>query len=154
MARKVPPGELNEKQDLFCREYIIDLNGTQAAKRAGYSGDGDVLSVTASDLLALPKVQVRVNVLMERRRKRLDIDADYVLSTIQDTIEKCSQAVPVLDSKGIFTGEFKFEHSGVLKGLEMLGKNLKLFTERVEHSGVVTLEQLVAGGSEEPKKSS
>ena len=45
------------------------------------------------------------------------------------------QAVPVLVSDGEETGEWHFEHSGANKSLELLGKHLKLFTDKLELSG-------------------
>lgn len=78
--------------------------------------------------------------LKAAQSKRLEITADYVLTTIRDTVERCRQGVPVTefnrDTKCMEpTGEWKFEHQGVLKGCELLGKHLKLFTEKHEHTG-------------------
>src|SRR5688500_6795140 len=70
--------ELNGRRELFCREYIKDLHGTQAATRAGYSPDR--AAQTASELLALEEVQDRLADLAAARNERLDIDADTVLT--------------------------------------------------------------------------
>lgn len=68
---------LTPQQDLFCREYLVDLNGSKAALRAGYSPKA--ASQQGSYLLALPKVQARVQMLMDERAQRLNITADVVL---------------------------------------------------------------------------
>jgi len=63
-----------------------------------------------------------------------------VLSSLHKVAERCLQEVPVTeydhDEKGMVeTGEFKFEHTGANKSLELLGKHLGLFVERKEISG-------------------
>jgi len=139
-------GGLTPKQEQFCLEYIVDLNGTQAAIRAGYSEK--TANEQASQLLTKPAVKRRVQELMGERSKRTEITADYVLGKIKETIERCSQAEPVYDKDGLATGEWKFEHNGVLKGCELLGKHLKLFTDKHDVSGRLTLEDLVLGKGE------
>jgi len=68
---------LNDKQERFCREYVIDLNGKQAAIRAGYSEV--TAEVQASRLLSIVKVQERVKQLQDEIGKRLDLTADMVV---------------------------------------------------------------------------
>lgn len=135
---EVPEKELTLKQQRFCEEYIVDLNATQAAIRAGYS------ELTArsigSENLSKPDIQERIQTAMADRAARTAITADYVLGTIRDTVERCRQAEPVMefdheDKCMKPTGEWQFEHSGVLKGCELLGKHLKLFTEKHEVTG-------------------
>lgn len=71
---------LTDKQAAFCREYLIDLNATQAAIRAGYS------EKTAKDIaaenLAKPNIQNRIQQLINSRNERMDVDADYVLKRL------------------------------------------------------------------------
>lgn len=68
---------LNEKQKRFCEEYIVDLNGTQAAIRAGYSAA--TANEQAARLLANVSVQDYIRELQEARSKRTEITADRVL---------------------------------------------------------------------------
>jgi phage terminase small subunit len=79
---------------------------------------------------------------MEKRSKSLGIDANYVLEKIKETIERCSQAEPVRDAEGE-TGEYKFESNSVLKGCELLGRHLKMFTDKVEVDGSVSLSEAI-----------
>jgi phage terminase small subunit len=136
-----------EKRDAFVQEFIIDLNGTQAAIRAGYSAK--TAGQAASRLLKDVKITAAIQEAMNKRASRVEIDADYVLGTIVSTIERCKQAEPVMDKAGNHLttetedgGEalaYRFDASGVLKGAELLGKHLKLFTDKVEVTGAVTL---------------
>lgn len=125
--------ELTPKQLQFCKEYLIDLNGTQAAMRAGYSARTS--NEQASRLLANVNIQAKVQELMDKRSDKLEIDAEYVLGTIKSTIERCSQAEQVKGPDGTVSGEYKFDSNAVLKGCELLGKHLKLFTDKTEHTG-------------------
>lgn len=71
---------LNDKQERFCKEYVIDLNGTQAAIRAGYSED--TADVKASQLLGIVKVQERIKELQSKIGERLEITADMVVKEL------------------------------------------------------------------------
>lgn len=130
---------LNLKQHLFVTEYLVDLNATQAAIRAGYSAK--TAGAIGDRLLKKVEIAEEIQAAMNRRAKRVEVTADYVLTTIVDTIERCRQNIePVFEGRGdqrMPTGEFTFDSGAVLKGCELLGKHLKLFTERVEHSGEV-----------------
>lgn len=68
------------KRELFCKEYIIDLNGTQAAIRAGYSDK--TANRIASELLSKPDIQARISELTSERMVRVKIDSDYVLNRL------------------------------------------------------------------------
>jgi len=71
---------LNEKQERFCKEYVIDLNATQAAIRAGYSEN--TANEQASRLLANVNIQARVKELQDGISERLEITADMVVSEL------------------------------------------------------------------------
>ncbi|NCH76690.1 terminase small subunit [Cronobacter sakazakii] len=71
---------LTDKQEMFCREYLIDLNATQAAIRAGYSEKTS--NEQGARLLANVSVQNRISELKAERNDRIDIDASYVLKRL------------------------------------------------------------------------
>jgi phage terminase small subunit len=140
---EAPKKALNPRQEAFCQEYLKDLNATQAAIRAGYSEHS--ARQIGAELLSKPEIQARIQAAMEERAKRTAIDVDYVLSTIKETVERCKQAEPVLNrlgqpvliegADGDLVPAYVFRPAEVLKGAELLGKHLKMFTERHEHSG-------------------
>ena len=122
--------ELTPKQKRFVGEYLIDLNATQAAIRAGYSEK--TAEVQGPRLLGNIRVQAAIAEAIEQREKRTQITQDYVLNGIHDLVERCIQAEPVRDKEGNETGEYRFEAFAALKGYELLGKHLKMFTEKSE----------------------
>lgn len=68
---------LTAKQELFVQEYLVDLNATQAAIRAGYS-EKTAYSI-GQENLKKPEIQEYIQTLMEERSKRTEITADMVL---------------------------------------------------------------------------
>lgn len=68
---------LTQKQRLFVDEYLIDLNATQAAIRAGYSKR--TAGQIGDENLKKPQIAQAIKAAMESRNKRAQIDADYVL---------------------------------------------------------------------------
>lgn len=71
---------LTDKQLAFCREYVIDFNGAQAAIRAGYSPNG--ADVTAARMLKDERIQHEISHLTARKAERADIQADEVIGRL------------------------------------------------------------------------
>lgn len=127
---------LTPKQQVFVNEYLIDLNAKRAAVRAGYSEK--TAQEQGSRLLSYAKVRDAVKLALSKREERTEITQDYVLGSIKKVADRCMQAVPVMekiDGEWVETGEFKFDSSGANKSLELLGKHLKLWTDKTEITG-------------------
>lgn len=71
---------LSEKQAAFCREYLVDLNATKAAIRAGYSAK--TAKQTGSENLSKPDIRNEIKRLIEERSKRTEITAERVLEEL------------------------------------------------------------------------
>lgn len=140
---------LTPKQETFCKEYLLDLNATQAAIRAGYS-EKTARQIAEQNLSKLD-IQERVQELMDLRSERTEITTDYVLNGIKELTERCIQASPVIKD-GQETGEYRFDAGAALKGYELLGKHLKLFTDKIEHSGAITIVQKIYEFTNPPPK--
>jgi phage terminase small subunit len=81
--------KLTKKQKAFCREYVVDYNGTQAAIRAGYSEK--TANEQAAQLLAKLSIQDFVKELQNEQNERLQITADELTKffrTIKDDPEQ------------------------------------------------------------------
>jgi phage terminase small subunit len=72
--------KLTPKQKLFVKEYLIDLNATQAAIRAGYSEK--TAYRTGADNLKKPQIQAELEKAMKAREKRTEITQDRVLKEL------------------------------------------------------------------------
>ena len=138
---KLPP-----KQRLFLKEWAIDKNASEAYKRA-YKYKGNNAHVLGPALLAKLGKAGYVEFEIKAQEKRTEITADYVLSSLKEVAERCKQAIPVMmkDENGnmVETGEYKFDSTGANRALELLGKNLKLFIDKTEHSGAITVKSLL-----------
>ena len=113
--------ELEEKQKMFCKEYLVDFNGTQAAIRAGYSKK--TANEQASRLLTKVNVQTYLKQLIEKRNERANITQDDVVADIIKVKDRCMQNEAVLDKEGNETGIYKFDSNGANKALDMLMKH-------------------------------
>lgn len=80
MAQRTEPEELNEQHRRFVAEYLVDLNATKAALRAGYA-EGSARQQGAR-LMTLPKIRQAVEAAIEARAKRTEITADRVLEEL------------------------------------------------------------------------
>lgn len=136
-------GKLTAQQEMFCQEYIVDYNGTQAAIRAGYSEK--TADVQAVRLLRNVKVLSRVRAIQKERLEKLAVTQESVILKLLEIYDRCMQAKPVMEwdyneRKYVETGEYTFDSRGALNALEMIGKHLAMFTNRVEHSGNIGTE--------------
>lgn len=134
---------LTPKQQRFVEEYLIDLNATQAAIRAGYS-EKTARKIGSENLTKLD-IQEAIQEARNKLSERTEITQDYVLTNIQKVIERCMQheAVQARDGspllvegpEGDLACLFEFKENGALKGLELLGKHLGMFKEKMEITG-------------------
>ena len=69
--------DLTPKQERFCEEYLVDLNASAAARRAGYARSG--ASVEGVRLLANANVAARITEIRKERSAKVQVDAERVL---------------------------------------------------------------------------
>ena len=152
--------ELNQRQEMFCREYIKDLNGTQAAIRAGYSPR--TADRMAYELLKKPEIQAFVLQSKAERVEEVKIDANYVLKRlieidemdVADILDDGGDFLPIrkwpktwrttlsgldiaiINSSDTETILKKIKWPDKVKNLELLGKHIGVgaFSEKVDHT--------------------
>lgn len=159
---------LTDKQEMFCREYLIDLNATQAAIRAGYSEK--TANRTASENLSKPDIQSRIAELKAQRNDLVGINATYVLNRLveidqMDVLDilnddgslkkislwpkawrtsltglEISTTIQNFDEETAETILKKVKWPDKVKNLELLGKHIKVqaFKEQVEQKVTAT----------------
>lgn len=142
--------KLTPKQQRFVEEYLIDLNATQAAIRAGYSAK--TAQVIGAENLTKPIISKCIQEAMEKRSQRTEITADFVINGIKNVIKNCEDGIPIKDKTGKVVGNLMSEPGHALKGYELLGRHLKLFTDRTEVSVKKDLEDIVAVPNEQSRE--
>lgn len=147
--------KLTEKQQRFVDEYLIDLNATQAAIRAGYSVK------TAKDIgcqnLAKLNIQQAISEKMAERSKRTGVNQDRIVlelakiafvnaadvidsddatikagATADDTAAIQSVKVKVIPTKEGEGVEREIRLNDKLKALELLGKHLGMWNDKLD----------------------
>ena len=147
---------LNAKQKRFVDEYLIDLNATQAAIRAGYKKT-EYTDTNANKLLENTRIREAIDKAMAERSKRTGINQNRVIQELariafvnpqnvinaedgsvrEDATEDdlaCIQAVKVKTMSGDkgYSEEREVRLNDKMKALELLGKHLGMFTDKVE----------------------
>lgn len=118
------PGTLTAKEELFVLHYVAGEpgalgNGTRALIAAGYTSKAP--AKLASEMLKKPHIKAAVDAERRRISKKLNITAEKVLGDIERIANKAEAS-----------GKF----GDAIRGKELLGKHLKLFTEKHEHGGI------------------
>lgn len=164
---------LQPRQAAFVREYLVDLNATQAAIRAGYSAK--TAHAQGPRLLENVEVAAAIDEALKRRAERVEVKQDDVLRELMrlalvdigEAFDDAGRLKPLKDIppdvRRAIAGIEVFEETASdgeggrctvgqvrkvkfwdkTRGLELLGKHLKLFTDRLEVEGKLTLEQLI-----------
>ncbi len=144
--------KLTPKQARFVEEYLIDLNGTQAAIRAGYSKNS--ARQISNENLSKPVIAAAISTAKQERTEATRIDAGYVLRKLHQIVERCLQEVrpalhaktrqPMKDKDG--NTLYTFNAAGANQALALLGKHVQIgaFEDRVRHDvdeGVIEILQ-------------
>ena len=128
--------KLTEKQKRFCDEYLIDLNATQAAIRAGYSKK--TAFIIANENLKKPYIKgyidERLKQLEDKRIAKADEVLKYLTSVMRNEVK---EEVVVVESKGDGCSSARTIKKDMSakdrnKAAELLGKRYRLFTDRIE----------------------
>lgn len=164
---------MTPRKAIFYGEYIKDGNGTRAAIVAGVPRTS--AAVTASRWLKEPQMAAAIEAWRERKRDEFELTADEVLQELRKLAtwdpghlydsdgkripvhlldDNTRAAVAMVEDETTETGtgksktvtrnqKIKMADKG--QNLERLGRYFKLFTDKIEHDGRITLEQLVSG---------
>lgn len=142
---------MTKKQKLFCEEYLIDLNATQAAIRAGYSPE-TAYSI-GQENLKKPEIRTRIEKAMAERSRRTGVNAERVVlelakiafvnagmvidatdatlktdAALEDLAAIQSIKVKDMGDMGI---EREIRMADKLKALELLGRHLGMFNDKI-----------------------
>lgn len=110
--------KLTPKQDRFCREYVIDLNATQAAIRAGYSAK--TAHSVGFENLRKPEIASRITEVVNEANKKAEVTSEEILENLAEI------------GRAEADGEI-VKNSDRIRAWELLGKYKTLWTEKIDH---------------------
>lgn len=123
-----PPQKLTDKQLWFCHWYTsaeVNMNATEAARRAGYQGNDVTLRSVGAENLAKPHIRREIDARLKQAMKGAEI-------TVESTLKKVTE----IGDQALAAGQY----ASAAKCAELHGKYLKMWTERIEH--VQTIEDI------------
>jgi len=143
---------LGEKQKRFVREWLVDMNGTRAAIRAGYSEKS--AANTASRLMKDPAVQAYRNELLKAKFDELGITRHSLAVEVYEMMQKCKGGTPHMvwnsDTRTYEPdGTWEQNEKGLYKGAELLSRLLDKLDGAAEDEGADDYEKMLTGGSRE-----
>ncbi len=147
--------KLTPKQQRFVEEYLIDLNATQAAIRAGYSRN--CAGQIGEENLKKPQIAAAVAEAKRKRSVATMIDAEWVLRQAVELHQRCMQEIrPVRNpktGKQVYDDEgnalFTFNAAAANRALELVGKHVSVAAfnkDRLEISGEISLVERLQRG--------
>ena len=141
--------KITPKQKRFCDEYLIDLNATQAAIRAGYS-EKTAKQIGQQNLTKLD-LKNYIKEQMDKKQKELIADSDEVMRYLTSVLRGKSEAhVLARDEIGADKVIAKPpDEKERLKAAELLGKAHMIFTEKVQQEIDMDLNIIVDYGDGE-----
>lgn len=119
------PALTNERHEMFCQEFVKDLNASQAAIRCGYSVGSS--RQQGARLMSDANILKRVDELKLERSERTKIDVDYVLKRATMMHEECWK---------------RDDAKNAIAALKLVGDhvNVQAFKQHTEISGGITVE--------------
>lgn len=156
---------MTEKQKRFCDEYLIDLNATRAAIRAGYSEK--YAGTNADKLLKNTKLKKYIEQRMSEKEAQLIADQDEVLQTLTRVLRRQEMDTVVVTCKERSSGydengkkviiekevpqlvQVPTKVSDLNKAAELLGKRYSLFTDKVEMDADMDLNITIDYGEDD-----
>ncbi len=130
--------KLTAKQAQFVQEYLVDLNASAAARLAGYK-DANI----GRQLITKHNVSAAIQKAMQARSQRLCITQDFVLERLREIAEREASDAP----------DSPLKYAAKLRALELLGRHLGLFEDRLRVSGSIDtgkLDSILAQLGEHP----
>jgi len=122
MRRAILPRQL-----LFVNEYVKDFNGTRAAEAAGYSKVA--ARAQAKSLLSDPKINARVEAIIEKRQATSEISRELVLERLMDIATNSSN------------------DQAKIRALELMGRAIGMFTENQQQTATTRFTINLSGNS-------
>lgn len=139
---------MTDLQQLFADEFLLDLNGAAAARRAGY--DKDCAKQMSYKNLSIPEIRDYIRARMTERSKETFVDSTFVVESLKEVHARCMQATPVMvydAEKGDYVHKqddmgnhiWTFDAAGANKALDLLGKHSGTFEKDNSQKAALTI---------------
>lgn len=129
-----PKKGLTVQQERFCQAFAKTGHITESYLAAYPKVKRTTAATQGSELLKNPEISARVAELRAKIEHEAVVDAAWILKCLRKVAEQSMAAVPVLDSRGEPTGEYRFDSSGANRSLELIGKYLGMWTDKLKLS--------------------
>ncbi len=124
----------NPQQEKFCRNVaLLNMANAKAYTEAGYKGSRATISTRACRLRRELVVQNRIITLSELSIEQDLATKEWVTGQLKEIVSRCMQKVPVIVD-GKKTGEWRFDARSANTALQLMGKDLGMFVERLNIS--------------------
>ena len=159
----VQTSDLTPTERNFAHYLVADpqMNQTEAMLKVNPDLKQNSASTMGGKMLKKPEVRAYIAKLLEERQQRLEMDEDWVIMRLRDIHDRCMQSTPVWEGKRYErddeSGEmeekepsyYKFDAPGALKALELIGRHMRMFSDKVD-SGSLTVGVSINLGNEQP----
>jgi phage terminase small subunit len=121
----LPYFTMQENHQRFADKYFETLNGKESAIYAGFSED--TAKQQAWQLLQREDIQEYLQSLRAEYAEKAGISKQWIIERFKTISDRCIQEEPVIDKRGIPTGEFQFDSAGANTATAHLGKIIGVF---------------------------
>lgn len=132
--------QLTPKQEKFIDEYLVDLNATKAYMRAYEVQNEESARRLGSKLLTNVDISMRIEERRKELSKKTQLTQEWVLQKLEECVKKSMQEEEIqkwdYENKCMTgTGEYIYDSKGATKALELIGKHLGMYKDKLELSG-------------------
>lgn len=136
--------DLNTRRSMFIAAYLETGNATQSAKKAGYSAK----CAHSQGMRLLKNAYIKAEIEKHKAQsiEKAGVTVDYIVKSLTEVAQRCMQKTPVMirdgrdmvqkteisEETGEEVGVWEFDSAGANRALELLGKYLKMFVDKVE----------------------